>query len=71
MKPDPINAEPLIPVTESGSSSVCRTEQCWKRKSGIFVRCDGASNVTDDNPEQYEKAESPRVKPEEGTVNAR
>jgi hypothetical protein len=38
------------------------------RPSGILVRCDGASNVTDDNPEPPEKTQFPRVETEEGTV---
>jgi hypothetical protein len=34
----------------------------------MFVRCAGASNVTDDNPEHSKKTESPRVETEEGTA---
>jgi hypothetical protein len=66
---DSANAEPEISVTESGRSSACRLRQHLNSSKGIFVRCDGASNVTDDNFEQSKKQESPRVETEEGIVN--
>jgi hypothetical protein len=51
-----------------GRLSVSRRPQFAKRRIGIVVRCDGASNVMDDNLEQYRNAQSPRVDTEEGTV---
>jgi hypothetical protein len=68
--PDSQNALPSIAVTESGRVSVSRSWQELKRPSGIVVRCDGASNVTEDNIEQPEKTEFPRVKTEEGTAKS-
>jgi hypothetical protein len=58
----------LIVCRPSGSSSDFRRWQEAKRKLGIVVRCDGVSNVTEDNLEQYEKTDSPRVETEEGTL---
>jgi hypothetical protein len=66
---EPRKAEWAIAVTESGRVSVFRHRQLWKRHLGIFVKCDGVSNVTEDNSEQNSKTESPRMETEEGTVN--
>jgi hypothetical protein len=66
--PDLKNAEPLICVTESGRLSIFRSGQSSKRKSEIFMRCDGSSNITDENLEQLEKTEPPRIERDEGTV---
>jgi hypothetical protein len=47
--------------------SLKRTQ--WKkRSSGMDVRRDGDSNVTDDNAEHFQKIEFPRVETEEGKL---
>jgi hypothetical protein len=64
--PESSNAERSIVVTDSGILSACRREQPRNSRPGIFVRCDGFSNVTEDNPEQPQKAQVPRVETEAG-----
>jgi hypothetical protein len=66
--PEYINAECAILVTESGRARVFRQGQQRKRKWGIVVNCDGASNVTEIKLEHLSKTESPRVETDEGTV---
>jgi hypothetical protein len=62
------NAEPAIVTTESGRQRLARRLQSSKSSSGIFVICDGASNVTDANLRHCLKTDLPRVETEEGTV---
>jgi hypothetical protein len=62
------NAEPEIVTTESGKQRPVRRPHSAKSSSGIFVICDGGSNVTDDNLEQEKKTLVPRVETEEGIV---
>jgi hypothetical protein len=45
-----------------------RRTQPPRTLSGILVRCDGVSNVTDENPEHPLKTERSRFETEEGTV---
>jgi hypothetical protein len=47
--PVPANAETVILVTESGRQRLVRWLQPRKSRSGISVRVDGGSNVTDGN----------------------
>jgi hypothetical protein len=66
--PSPKNAEPAILTTESGIQSLLRRGHSPKSPSGIFVICDGASNVTEDNRSHSQKTPLPRVETEEGKV---
>jgi hypothetical protein len=63
------NAEAAIEVTESGRVSVVSFPQSRKRRSGIFVNCDGASNLTDFNLLHFSNTEFPRIETEKGTLN--
>jgi hypothetical protein len=62
------NAEWEIVVTESGRVRAFRHVQLPKGRSGIFVNCDGVSNVTDVNASHPSKTPYPRVETEDGTV---
>jgi hypothetical protein len=66
--PESEKAESAIFVTERGRLMSFRSQQSPKTPCGIFVRCEGASNVRDVNLRHTEKAKAPRVETEEETV---
>jgi hypothetical protein len=63
-----MNAEPAISTKEAGRRRLLRNRQPTKSSSGIVLRLDGGSNVTDDNLTHCENTDSPSVETEDGTV---
>jgi hypothetical protein len=62
------NAEAAILTKEFGRQRLLRTSHSSKSPSGISVRFDEASNVTDVNVLHALKTDLPTVETEEGTV---